>query len=168
MDFFEKTDDLDAGNKIVLANIAYSLFALGQANEAISQFQKIIELDRNDIHSWLSFAEFSIQNEIQVENIGIEAARKALLLDKNNAKANALLGRAYTLLGDGVLSRRLLENALALDENEAMTHYYLGLHFLTLDLNPELARSYFEKTIALGEKQFWALQASEITNQFAP
>ena len=146
---------------IILANITIQPIY-------IAQFQNIVELDRNDIFSWLTLAEFSIQNEIQVEIIGIEAARKALLIDKNNIKANALLGRAYTLLGDRVLSRRFLQKAVELNGNDAMTHYYLALHFLSLEQNSEKAMAYLEKTIELGKNQIWALQASEILKQFTP
>ncbi len=168
LEFFATADEIDPENKIVLTNIAYGLFAIGQTNDAIAQFQNIVELDRNDIFSWLTLAEFSIQNEIQVEIIGIEAARKALLIDKNNIKANALLGRAYTLLGDRVLSRRFLQKAVELNGNDAMTHYYLALHFLSLEQNSEKAMAYLEKTIELGKNQIWALQASEILKQFTP
>ena len=168
LEFFATADEIDPENKIVLTNIAYGLFAIGQTNDAIAQFQNIVELDRNDIFSWLTLAEFSIQNEIQVEIIGIEAARKALLIDKNNIKANALLGRAYTLLGDRGLSRRFLQKAVELNGNDAMTHYYLALHFLSLEQNSEKAMAYLEKTIELGKNQIWALQASEILKQFTP
>lgn len=168
LDYFETAEQIEPGNKIVLSNIGYSLAALGQTNEAIAQFQYLTYLYPEDSFTWLTLAEFSIQNELQVEQTGLPAARQAVLMDKNDPRPLALLGRGHTLLGDKTLSIRFLNQALALDPESPQTHYYLALHYIALGNDPDKIRTHLETVLQIGGEPALIQQVDSILGKYSP
>ena len=131
---------LDPVNPIIPAQIAQTYEALGNINIAIEVYRAAIDLAPQDPNLWLLLAQSSAQNEFDVFNIGLPAARNAVALAPASAAAFDTLGYCYYLLEDYDFAERFLSQALAIDPGLASIHYHLGLFYA--------AQSDFESSIA--------------------
>jgi pentatricopeptide repeat protein len=84
----------------------------------------------------------------------MEAARKALEIDSNDADAMMALGRAYQLEGKHTEAIPHHEAAIALNPSLAHGHYNLGAA-LTFSGKGEAAISYLETAIRLSPRDPW-------------
>lgn len=100
--------------------------AMGELEKALSEFNAAIEIDLENIDSWQSLAEFSIQHNYQVGSTGLKAARQALALDAGNPVMMDLLGTVYMQVGDLDSAERFFQQALAGDPEQAAILIHLG------------------------------------------
>ena len=105
--------------------------AAGDHNLAKSAFQYATNLDPDDPTLWSLFAQFSLDYEIELNEIGLPAARQAVVLQPRSAATLDRLGYTHLLLGNWTLAERFLVEAIQTDRNLASAHYHLGLLRLT-------------------------------------
>ena len=105
--------------------------AAGDLPSAKSAFQYATNLNPEDPTLWSLFAQFSLDYEIELNEIGLPAARQAVVLQPRNAAALDRLGYTHLLLGNWTLAERFLVEAIQTDRNLASAHYHLGLLRLT-------------------------------------
>ena len=144
----EQAAALDPDNPIILAQIAQTFEYLGDVNIAIEVYRAATDLAPKDPNLWLLLAQSSTQNEFDVLNIGLPAARNATALAPKNAAAFDTLGYSYYLLEDYNFAERFLKQALAIDPSFALTHYHLGL-FYAAQLEIESSIASFEMAAML-------------------
>lgn len=144
----EQAAILDPDNPIIPAQIAQIYEYLGEIDIAIGVYRAAIELAPQDPNLWLLLAQTSTQNEFDVLNIGLPAARNATALAPNSAAAFDTLGYCYYLLKDFNFAERFLSQALAIDPGFASTHYHLGL-FYAAQLDFESSIASFEMALIL-------------------
>ena len=68
---------LDPGNPLLIAEMGATMSAMGDVQTAISLFSEAVEQNPENPVYWQFLAKFSIQSEIQVEELGLPAARQA-------------------------------------------------------------------------------------------
>ena len=136
-------DGLEPENPALQAEIGSSLAALGLLDSARKHYQKSAELAPRDPQYWRSLAGFSIKYEVQVREIGLPAARQAVLLDPEDPASLDVMAQVLTLLGDPASAERFLKRALKTDPNHAAARVHLGLVYL-LRGKPSLAREQFD------------------------
>lgn len=125
-----RTADLHPAEPSVFAEIGQTYADLGQVNDALANFTKAVELAPQDPAYLHLLAMYSIYNEIQVDEIGLPAARAATLVNPEDTVAIDLIGYAYYLQGDWVSGLRFLHRALTLDPNYAPARLHLGMLYL--------------------------------------
>ncbi|MCH7587680.1 MAG: tetratricopeptide repeat protein [Chloroflexi bacterium] len=144
----EQAAVLDPSNPIIPAQIAQTYEYLGDINIAIELYRAATELAPKDPNLWLLLAQSSSQNNFDVLNIGLPAARNAAALAPDSAAALDTLGYSYYLLGDLEFAGRFLFRALAIDSGFASTHYHLGLYYAAqLDMQSSIVS--FEMAVIL-------------------
>jgi tetratricopeptide (TPR) repeat protein len=151
----------------VAAETAQAYAAMGDVNAAIDQFLLAVELAPEDPTYLHLLAMFSIYNEVQIEEIGLPAARSAVLADADDPVALDLLGYAYYLGGDTVSGLRFMFRSLDANPGYAPARLHLGLVYLARE-EPENARRQLELAIDLAPGTETAAQAQEILNAFLP
>jgi len=157
--------EVEPDNTSLLTDYGFTLAATGDIASALEQFQRISEIGPEDLDTWLRIAEFSLDHDLQVVEIGQPAARQAVLLAPHDPQALVLLGRVYSQQGDRLLALRFFQRAIEADPGYAPAHYYLGLHYLAHgDL--QLAQEELQKTIDLAGEDPLALQAENILNGY--
>lgn len=148
--FLQKAAALQPDNTHILTDLGFTLAATGDIAGAIEQFQRIIEIAPDDLETWQTIAGFSLDNDLQVRQIGLPAARQALLLAPEDAATLLLMARAYSQQGDNLVALRFFQRALDAAPQEPAVHYYLGAHYLVQGEN-ELAQQELGRTIELDE-----------------
>ncbi|MBN2044110.1 MAG: tetratricopeptide repeat protein [Anaerolineales bacterium] len=149
--YLEAAIQLDPDNKDLQADLAQTLVEAGGASKGFNLLQDLVEEAPEDAENWIRLARLSIDNNLQVAESGLPAARQALLLAPNHPEATLLLGRSYLFLGEKVLAERFLTKAMLLDEQNPEPHYYLGILYLNTG-QMEQARAYLLEADGLAQQ----------------
>lgn len=103
-----------------------TLSDMGELEDALDHYQKAVQMDKQDWVSWRALAMFSISRNYEVNTVGIEAARQALLLHPDSPPLLDLMGTALMLLGDLDSAERYFLQADQLDPDQAAILIHLG------------------------------------------
>ncbi|HSM25878.1 MAG TPA: tetratricopeptide repeat protein [Anaerolineaceae bacterium] len=122
----------------------------GNLDEALIAFQKSTELAPNDSYYWINLARFCGEYRVNINEIGIPAARQALVLDEQNWEVHDLIGWMYLLLNDYTSAERFLSNAFKFNPENALVNLHLG-QLYSIQKRNELARYYLERSIRFSE-----------------
>ena len=116
---------------------------------------------------WRFLASYSIENDIQVQVIGLPAARQALLLAEDDPVAVDLLGSAYMILENPIVAERFFIQALEMDAEFAPAHLHLGMLYLSQG-KTHRARDHLEQVVRLDPASPAGVRASEMLVRFLP
>lgn len=163
--FLQKAVSLEPKTTSLLTDLGFTLAASGDITAAIEQFQTIIEIAPDDLDTWVTITEFSLDHDLQVAEIGLPAARQALLLAPERATTLVLMARAYSQQGDNFVALRFFNRALQTNSEYAAAHYYLGLHHLAHD-NAREAERELNKAIELDKDGELSQQAEAILHDY--
>jgi tetratricopeptide (TPR) repeat protein len=123
----ELASRLDPTNPAVNAELGSVYAVLGETRSAIAAYRQATELAPEDPRFWNLLAQYSLTNEIEVQTLGLPAARNAVVLNPNDPASLDSLGYAHFLVGNLRLSERLLWRATNLAPQRADIQYHLGL-----------------------------------------
>jgi tetratricopeptide (TPR) repeat protein len=165
--YLETALSADPNNPIVLAEMAGTTSALGDIQTAVDLFLQAIAVDPANPTYWRLLAVYSIQNSIQIAEVGLPAARQSLLLDPVNPAALDLVGQAYLGLENPLLAERFLLEALAADPEYAPAFLHLGLLYLSTGDTVE-ARRNLEQVLVLEPEPQLQDQAQFILDTYLP
>jgi tetratricopeptide (TPR) repeat protein len=149
------------------ADIGQTLVTLGNIEDARDHYERLVTLTPDDPQAWLLMAGFAINNELYLDEIGIPAARQALILAPDDPRAMTLLGRAYALSGEEVLAARFFEQAIAIDTDYGPAYTFYGLMLVTMGEGTK-AQSYLQEAVALQGTIGAGAKAQEALDRFFP
>jgi tetratricopeptide (TPR) repeat protein len=124
---FESAIELQPDNAGTIAELASIYARLGEIESAKSAYILAAEIGDDDPVFWALLADFSLTHEIEIDTLGIPAARNAVVLGEGSPEDLAALGYAHLLDADFVLAERILRYATVKSPSNAAAHYYLGL-----------------------------------------
>ncbi len=110
--------------------IANTLAMQGNVNDALIHFQVATLMDPENWIPWRELATFCVSYNFSVNPIGLDAARKALLLKPNSPSLLDLMGSAYMIMGDLDSAERFFTQALQVAPNQAEILYHMGQLYL--------------------------------------
>lgn len=117
----EPTWQVEIGNTLALQ---------GQLNDALIHFQVATLMDESNPVPWRALASFCVSYNYLVDSVGVEAARKALLLSPGSGSALDLMGSVYLVMGDLDSSERFLLQAEQALPGRSEILYHLGQLYL--------------------------------------
>ena len=103
----------------------------GNLTLALESYQHAAELAPNDATYFRLLAAFCAANEVNVEDIGLPAAQKAVELAPNDPLALDTLGWTYLVTGRLTLAQQSLARALELSPNFHGARLHLAMTYLT-------------------------------------
>jgi tetratricopeptide (TPR) repeat protein len=103
---------------------------VGDLIRALEAFQFATTLAPEDASYWRALALFCGQNNVNITDVGIPAAQRALTIDKDNPVSEDLLGWLWLINGRYPDAGRHLLRALELDPQHAAAHLHLGMLYL--------------------------------------
>ena len=103
---------------------------MGDLYLALQYYQNATGAEPSNPQTWMALGEFCAENQMQVSEVGLPAARSALTLTSNSAPALDLMGRMMIALGDKDSAERFLQQAIEKDASFAAAHLHLGQLYL--------------------------------------
>ncbi len=165
--YLQQAQTLDPQNPAIAAEIAGAYASLKDLSQAEVWFTKAVSLAPQSPEFWLLLARFYTDNEYNVADLGLPAARMAVGLNPQSALAADALGYALVLTGDTVNGEKTLERANALDPNLASIYYHLGILYASQQKNAD-AEAAFNHTLALDPQGPYGGLALKALAQISP
>jgi len=144
----ERALRLDPSSLPLLAELSRVQALLGDVRGAKENLLEATRIDPSDPRYWIMLAQFSTDYEVEVRELGLPAARNALVLSRSCAQCLDLIGYGYYLTGNLPLAERFLWEASGEDPHNAKTLYHLGI-LLAFQGRTDLARQALNSALAL-------------------
>jgi superkiller protein 3 len=127
---FQLAAALQPDDPTLYVSIGESQAKLGDLIRALEAYQYAASLAPDDATYWRLLAQFCAQNNVNVKDVGIPAAQRAVVLSGEDSEAPALLGWLLTLAARYPEAERMLLRALDLNPQNGMAHFHLGMLYL--------------------------------------
>jgi tetratricopeptide (TPR) repeat protein len=149
---------LDSRNAALYAELGNAWLAEQRYIDAEIAFRAAAELAPDHAGFQLLLARFYVDHLVRVPTHGLLVARKATLLNPEDAEAFDLLGWAYYLVGTPNEAERALSRSVALDPDLASARYHLGVVYRQLGRSAE-ADYQFWRAVDLDRAGYYRLRA---------
>ncbi len=159
--------DQDPDNPALMAELGSAVAAAGDLETGLQLFLQAVAVEPQNIVFWRLLAGFSIANDLEIEEIGLPAARQAHFLDPADAAAIDLIGRSYMSLGNSVLAERFLLDALRVDPAYAPASLHLGMLYIGTGKTMQ-AREQLERVLVLAPDSTFSEQAERLLTLYIP
>ena len=159
---FESAAALEPKNPTWFVSIGESHAKLGDLIHALQAYQMATTLAPEEGNYWRLLAIFCAQNNVNVKDVGVPAAQKAVDLSKGDIASLDVLG--WLFLSDARYkdAERILNRALELDSQNASVHLHLGMLYLQTN-DRASAYDHLVKARNLGSKE-----AEMVLSQYFP
>jgi tetratricopeptide (TPR) repeat protein len=124
---FERAAQIDPTNPVVATQIGAVYATKGEINTAIQAYRAAAEMNPQDATFWILLAQVSLENEFQIEDVALPAARNAVALSPDNPAALDALGYCYYLLEDFNYAETFILQSIQINPSFALGQYHLGL-----------------------------------------
>jgi tetratricopeptide (TPR) repeat protein len=165
--YLQTAASIEPDNPSLQEDIAAVLADVGNFTAALAHLVRVTERLPMESHAWQTLARFSLDYDVQVEEVGLHAARQAVLLSPDDPLSQTLLGRAYLLMGNEHYPVRFFTRALEIDNEYPDAHLYLGMYYLQYG-DRDNARFHLERARDLGEDGPIGDLARDILDRYFP
>ena len=159
---FQAAAKLQPDDPTLYISIGESYSKLGDMIRALEAYQYAALLASEDANYWRLLAQFCGQNNINVKDVGIPAAQRAVVINANDSDLQDLLGWLLLLDARYPEGERHLVRALELDSQNASAHFHLGMLYLQLE-DRDAAQAQLVNARDLGNTD-----AQAVLNQYFP
>jgi tetratricopeptide (TPR) repeat protein len=153
---FQAAVTLQPDDPALYVSIGESYSKLGDLIRALEAYQYAANLVPEQAHYWRLLAQFCGQNNVNLENVGIPAAQRAVVITGETSESLDLLGWLLTLDARYREAERRLLRALELDAQNTSAHFHLAMLYLQTDQR-SLAQEYLIRARDLGNTDAQAL-----------
>ena len=127
---FQTAAALEPENGMWHVSLGETHAKLGDLIRALEAYQKATTFALEDPGYWRLLAIFCAQNNVNVRDVGVPAAQKAVVLDPEDATSLDVLGWLLTRDARYEEAGRMLKRALELDPQNGSAHLHLGMLYL--------------------------------------
>lgn len=159
---FQTASRLEPKNPTWLVSVGESQAKLGNLIDALESYQAATVLAPEDPNYWRLLAIFCAQNNVNISDIGLPAAQKAVILAGEDATSLDVLGWLLTLNARYDEAERMLTRALTLDPQHSSAHLHLAMLYMQTNERAS-ARDHLITARDMGNKE-----AEMILNQYFP
>ncbi|TLN15985.1 tetratricopeptide repeat protein, partial [bacterium] len=157
----------EPGSAYWQVELGKALSDLDDVQDALLHFLKATELEPENAQGWIELARFSLNYSIDVERVGLPAARKALLLAPEDANALDIMGALLFSQNDLVSAERFLQQSLQQDAANPDAQLHLGQVYLASgDL--AAARPFLEEAARLTPETAVGRLAERLIQKYYP
>jgi Flp pilus assembly protein TadD len=159
---FQAAAALEPKNPTWLVSMGDSYAKIGDLIRALEAYQTATTLAPKDANYWRLLAIYCGQNNVNVKDVGVPAAQRAVDLAKDDATSLDVLGWLFMLDGRYDEAKSILTRALELDSQNASAHLHLGMLYLQKD-DRVLAYNHLTQARDLGNSE-----AEAVLKQYFP
>jgi tetratricopeptide (TPR) repeat protein len=155
----------DPNNLLLKEDIANTYAEAGQVEEGLNILHELTTSHPDNSLVWQMLARLCLNYDLKVTDVGLPAARQAVLLAEDDPNALLLLGRAYFQDGNISMAERFFSEASLAEPLSAEPHYYLGLLYLNQgDLTA--AEDHLSQAYQLDPDGIIGMQAQQTLEQY--
>ncbi len=154
-------------NPALQADLGSLQALMGDLEAALQAHQQAVALAPTDPAYYRLLAEFCIRHEFQLRQVGLPAARNAVLLAPRQPSGLDVLAQVLLLLKDLDSAERFLQQAVEIQPDYPPAHLHLGLVYI-LQGNQQRARQAWELAIQLAPESPTADQAARLMQNYFP
>jgi tetratricopeptide (TPR) repeat protein len=158
---------LEPENPALQASLAEAQAAGGDLASALANYEAATALAPSDATYWRLLAMFCADNHIQVLEIGLAAAQKAVDLAPQDGQALDALGWSYAQAGYLTKAQQALRQALPSTPEPALVHLHLGQVYLQTGQRP-LALDELQSAARLDRDGAAGTAANRLLGQYFP
>jgi O-antigen biosynthesis protein len=130
---FQSAATLEPNNPTWLVSIGESHAKLGDLIRALEAYQGATALAPEDPSYWRLLAIFCAQNNVNIKDVGVPAAQRAVILTQADVISLDVLGWLLQLDARYEEAEQMLTRALELDSESSSVHLHLGMLNLQID-----------------------------------
>jgi tetratricopeptide (TPR) repeat protein len=164
---FESAARLEPQNPVWQISLGDVYVHLGDLVTALTYYQDAVSLSPGDAQTWRALALFSVENDVDVEGVGRDAALRAYALDSENAQGLDILGRALAATQQYDAAETFFKKALTAAPRDAAPAYHLAVLYLQTD-KLDLAKQYLLSAQSLDPNGAIGGQASTLLARYFP
>jgi type IV pilus assembly protein PilF len=164
---FETAARLEPQNAVWQISLGDVYVHLGNLVTALTYYQNAVSLSPQDAQTWRALALFSVENDVDVDNVARDAALRAYALDPENAQGLDILGRALMATQQYDAAETFFKKALLVAPQDAAPVYHLALMYLQTN-QPALAKQYLRSAQALDPDGPIGAQAARMLARYFP
>lgn len=127
---FQAAARLEPDNPAWAASIGQTQARLGDLIRALEAYQLATTLAPEDPQYWRLLAIFCAENKVNIPDVGLPAAQRAVILAGRDVDSLDVLGWLLTLEERYVEAERMLTTALEVDPRHASVHLHLGMLYM--------------------------------------
>ena len=124
---FQVAAALEPENPVWFVSVGEAHSKTGDLIRALQAYQTATTLAPDDASYWRLLAIFCAQNNVNVKDVGVPAAQKAVILAPEDANSLDVLGWLLTLDARYEEAERMLSRALGIDPLNASAHFHIGV-----------------------------------------
>lgn len=144
-----------------------TLCELNNPQDALSHFVQATELEPKNPQAWVELARFSLNYGIEPTQVGLPAARQAVLLAPKDAEALDVMGAMLLSQNDLAGAERFLQQSLQQDAANSDAQLHLGQVYLASG-NLESARPFLDAAVRLSPETAVGKMAERLIQQNYP
>ena len=139
----------------------------GDVPVGLEHYQAAIDLSPRKADYWRALANFTVDYNYNVKDIGFPAALQARALAPDDLQNNITMGRVYFALGDLGAAKEIWEDVLQTNPETPAVHLYLGVLFLQQGISKS-AYDHFVQAVNLDPGGPYGAQAGRMLDQYFP
>jgi tetratricopeptide (TPR) repeat protein len=128
--YYQKLIELEPDEPTWKVEIGILKAQLGDINTGLAYLQDAAESNPKDALYWRQLAGYCVDYNVEVREIGLPAARQALLLEESDSANLDSMGMVLMALDDLISAERYLYQAIVRDGLYAPAHFHLGQLYL--------------------------------------
>lgn len=129
LQIYQELSGDEPGQAIWQQELGNTYILAGNVDKALQAFLKTTKIAPGDSYYWINLARFCGEYKVEIQEIGLPAARQALLIDENNWEAFDTLGWLFLILEDYTSAERFLSAAYKEAPESALVNLHLGQLF---------------------------------------
>jgi tetratricopeptide (TPR) repeat protein len=139
----------------------------GDLPAAQSAYESAIQLTPQDPLFYRQLAEFAMENQIQIRELALHAARQAILLNPLDASSLDVMAQVMLMLQDYHSAERFSKSALQSDSGFIEAYLHLGMAYIYLGESDQ-ARQWLGKAETVDPDSWVAAQAKRMIDFYFP
>ncbi len=152
LEIYQELSSDEPGEAIWQQELGNTYILAGNMDKALQAFLNTTKIAPGDSYYWINLARFCGEYKVEIQEIGLPAARKALLIDENNWEAFDTLGWLFLLLEDYTSAERFLSAAYKEAPESALVNLHLGQLFYFQNKN-QLSTYFLKRCIEFAESE---------------
>jgi tetratricopeptide (TPR) repeat protein len=165
--YIQQAINLNPKDPYLLAELGNTLSKAGDLPAAQFTYESAIQLAPQDPLFYRQLAEFALQNQIQIRELALPAARQAIILNPQDASSLDVMAQVMLMLLDYQSAERYSQQAVQADPYFSPAYLHCGLAYLYQGQG-ELAQQWFSRAESLDPKSWVASQASRFLDYYFP